>query len=390
MTTGPDATRPRLVTGSFAVITLAALAYFTAIGMSLPTLPRMVEDDLSGGGLAVGVTAGALAVTAALLRPWVGRTGDRSGRQVLVVGGGTVAAVALLGHGLAADVPQLVLARLVMGGGEAMFFVGAATAVQDLAPDARRGEAASYFSVAIWGGTGIGPFLAEVLRDAHGTDAVWWTAAALCAIGALLGLAVPPGGSGQAPTSTRLVHPAALAPGVVLLLAVTGLGAFQTFVALHVDDLGMHDAAGVFLLYSAVVLVVRVAGARAADVFGGRRVAGAGIALGAVGLALIALATTPAGLYAGTAVMALGLAPVYPALFSLVIGATPDNERTAAVATFTLFFDLSQGLGLPLLGLVAALGGERAAFGAGAVVEVAGVLLLRAVLRDPGRAVPAG
>ncbi|MGD9797280.1 MAG: MFS transporter, partial [Acidimicrobiia bacterium] len=381
MTTGPDATRPRLVTGSFAVITLAALAYFTAIGMSLPTLPRMVEDDLSGGGLAVGVTAGALAVTAALLRPWVGRTGDRSGRQVLVVGGGTVAAVALLGHGLAADVPQLVLARLVMGGGEAMFFVGAATAVQDLAPDARRGEAASYFSVAIWGGTGIGPFLAEVLRDAHGTDAVWWTAAALCAIGALLGLAVPPGGSGQAPTSTRLVHPAALAPGVVLLLAVTGLGAFQTFVALHVDDLGMHDAAGVFLLYSAVVLVVRVAGARAADVFGGRRVAGAGIALGAVGLALIALATTPAGLYAGTAVMALGLAPVYPALFSLVIGATPDNERTAAVATFTLFFDLSQGLGLPLLGLVAALGGERAAFGAGAVVEVAGVLLLRAVLR---------
>lgn len=390
MTTGPDATRPRLVTGSFAVITLAALAYFTAIGMSLPTLPRMVEDDLGGGGLAVGVTAGALAVTAALLRPWVGRTGDRSGRRVLVVGGGTVAAVALLGHGLAADVPQLVLARLVMGGGEAMFFVGAATAVQDLAPDARRGEAASYFSVAIWGGTGIGPFLAEVLRDAHGTDAVWWTAAALCAIGALLGLAVPGGGSGQAPTSTRLVHPAALAPGVVLLLAVTGLGAFQTFVALHVDDLGMHDAAGVFLLYSAVVLVVRVAGARAADVFGGRRVAGAGIALGAVGLALIALATTPAGLYAGTAVMALGLAPVYPALFSLVIGATPDNERTAAVATFTLFFDLSQGLGLPLLGLVAALGGERAAFGAGAVVEVAGVLLLRAVLRDPDRAVPAG
>ncbi|MGD9798602.1 MAG: hypothetical protein AB7V15_10875, partial [Acidimicrobiia bacterium] len=73
-----------------------------------------------------------------------------------------------------------------------------------------------------------------------------------------------------------------------------------------------------------------------------------------------------------------------------VIGATPDNERTAAVATFTLFFDHSQGLGLPLLGLVAALGGERAAFGAGAVVEVAGVLLLRAVLRDPGRAVPAG
>jgi MFS family permease len=145
----------------------------------------------------------------------------------------------------------------------------------------------------------------------------------------------------------------------------------------------MHDAAGVFLLYSAVVLVVRVAGARAPDVLGARRVATGGIVLGAVGLALIAAATSPAGLYVGTAVMALGLSPVYPAMLSLVIGATPDTERTAAVATFTLFFDLSQGVGLPILGVVAATGGERSAFAAGAVIELLGVVMLRVSIPEP-------
>ena len=44
-------------------------------------------------------------------------------------------------------------------------FVGAATLVADLAPPERRAEAASYFSVAVFGGLGIGPIIGEaVLR----------------------------------------------------------------------------------------------------------------------------------------------------------------------------------------------------------------------------------
>ena len=42
----------RLVTGGFAVMTAAATCYFVAQGMLFPTLPRYVEDELGGGGLA--------------------------------------------------------------------------------------------------------------------------------------------------------------------------------------------------------------------------------------------------------------------------------------------------------------------------------------------------
>ncbi|HZA87433.1 MAG TPA: hypothetical protein VE466_11170, partial [Acidimicrobiales bacterium] len=65
-----------LLTPQFAVVMVAAFAYFIAMGALIPTVPRFVEDELGGGGLQVGIGVGSLAVTAALLRPWVGRLGD--------------------------------------------------------------------------------------------------------------------------------------------------------------------------------------------------------------------------------------------------------------------------------------------------------------------------
>ena len=82
-----------LLSPTFAVVMIASFAYFTAMGALLPTVPRFVEDELGGGGVAVGVGVGAYAVSAAVLRPWVGRLGDTKGRRLLAVGGSIVVAV---------------------------------------------------------------------------------------------------------------------------------------------------------------------------------------------------------------------------------------------------------------------------------------------------------
>ena len=82
-----------LLTPQFAVVMLAAFAYFIALGALIPTVPRFVQDELGGGGIQVGVGVGSLAVTAALLRPLAGRIGDTHGRRVLAVSGAAVVAV---------------------------------------------------------------------------------------------------------------------------------------------------------------------------------------------------------------------------------------------------------------------------------------------------------
>ena len=66
---------------------------------------------------------------------------------------------------------------------------------------------------------------------------------------------------------------------------------------------------------------------------------------------------------------------MYPSLFTAVMGAAPEEERTHAVGTFSVFFDLSQGLGATMVGVVVSLtsGNERAGFAAAGALAFGGL-----------------
>ena len=227
----------------------------------------------------------------------------------------------------------------------------------------------------MYGGLGLGPPLGEWLQHAHGYDAVWVGAAGMTFVATVLGWWTPsgitarPSGAGR----RRLLHPAGLGPGSVLALSLSGLAAFTGFVALYVDHLGVGDAGQLLALYGGLILVLRIAGARLADRFGARRTAAGAIACIATGMAVMALWHDLAGLYVGTVAFAIGMALQYPALIRLVIDAAPETERSSAIATFSIFFDLSQGIGLLVLGAVVSIAGSEAwAFGAAAVLSASG------------------
>lgn len=381
--------RDRLLTPTFAVIVVSATAYFSAMGMLLPVLPRYVEDELSGNGFEVGLVVGAFAVSAAAIRPMVGRLGDRYGRRPLAVVGAAVAAVSIALYGVVPALVALVAFRLLTGLGEAGFFVGAATAAQDLSPPDRRGEAASFFSISIYTGLAFGPFLGELLYKSGGADRVWLVAAVLSGISALAALLIPaelgrraPGDEPSGPR--RLLHPAAVMPGSILLLGLIGFAAFGSFLSLHLEELGIDDAGPFFLVYGISVLLVRVFGAKLPDRFGAVRTTTVALACIALGIGTIAAVSLPVVIYAATVVFSLGMALLFPALFGLVVERAPDRERSHAVGTFSLFFDLSQGLGAPLLGVFVTLTGtDRSAFVVGALVALAGIVVARIRLPRP-------
>lgn len=87
-----------------------------------------------------------------MLRPFAGRIGDCYGRRILITGGALIVAAAWALVLVAMSMTVLVTARVLGGIGEAAFFVGAGTMVTDLAPERRRGEALSYWSIAVYGG----------------------------------------------------------------------------------------------------------------------------------------------------------------------------------------------------------------------------------------------
>ena len=376
-----------LASSTFLLIMAAAFALFTAVGAVLPVLPRYVDGPLGGGGVAVGFVVGSFFVATLLARPLAGRLGDERGRRVIIVGGAAVMAAAIAAFPLATNVGLLAALRFIQGAGEAAFYVGAATAVTDLVPANRRGQAVSYFSGALYAGIALGPVVGEwVLGDGHHYGRVWMVAAGLGALAAVLslGLREPPRPLRTGPRA-RLVHPAALVPGSAFGLGTFGYAAFAAFMPLYAPSLGLGGSAPVFALYAGLTLAGRLLGARIPDRLGPSTTARAGLITMAAGMAILSLWHAVPGLWTGTAIFAAGNAVMFPALLSMALDAAPDGERAAVVGTVVAFFDLGQGAGALLLGPLVTVAGYNGPFAAGALAATAGLLLLSTHLRRSGQ-----
>jgi MFS family permease len=369
--------REPLLTRRFVVVMLSGVCYFGAIGVLLPIVPRYVTHRLGGGDVAVGIAVGALAVGAILLRPLAGRLGDRFGRRILMIGGAAIVGTMAACAGLVPSLGWLIGTRFVMGLGEAAFFVGGTTMATDLAPVARRGEAVSYWSVAIWGGLSLGPVLGEVMLDGAQYDRVWITAGVLGIAAALIAIATTETRGSAPPVRGRLIHPAAVRPGVLLAATLVGIVGFNTFLPLYAPEVGVSDVGLVFLLYGVVVLGVRIFGARLPDTLGPKRAGTIAMSATAIGLVVIAAWHTTAGLIVGALIVAVGSSFLYPALLLLALSGVSEGERGSVVGTFSAFFDFANGAGGVVLGTIAALSSYRGAFGFGAFLAFVAFVLLR-------------
>jgi MFS family permease len=391
-----DRPRQRLVTAPFLAVTASALVFFVYIGMLVVVVPRFVEERLGAGEFGVGLTIATFAAAAIASRPLIGWAGDRFGRRRLMMAGAVLAAAAGAMSGFAGSLPVLLMLRGATGVGEAAMFVGAATMIADLAPPHRRAEAASYFSVAVFGGIGVGPIIGEwVLADDRYVLA-FGAAGAVALLAALLAVAVPRridqavierSRRGQR-VRPRFLHPAALWPGVVLGSGIAGFAVFSAFLPEYSRSVGLSGAGGLFFVYSMVTLVLRIAGARVPERIGAGTSVTIALVLLAVGLVLPAVVPSAGGLWAAAAVVGVGMAFMYPSLMALVVNRVDERERASALSSFTMFFEVGTVVGGIVLGSAGELLGKPAAFVGGSLMCLFGLVVLWTRVVDTRTAAP--
>ncbi len=401
---GADA-EVRLISRAFVALALAALAFFVAGGIVLPVAPRFAHGPLAADALGFGISIGAYAIAALLARPIVGWASDRYGRRPLLLLGAGITIVGLGLHLLASDLLIFTVARCLLGVGEGFFFVAALAAGSDIAPPTRRGEALSFLSLSLYMGVVVGPVIGEVVLARGGFDAVWLVAAAVTAIALLLSLAVPETAparlaaeaaesAGSAASTerprARLFHPRGLLPGLLVLAGAWGMSGYFTFVPLYATDVGFDGAGLPLAVYGLTVIVLRAFGAKLPDQLGAARLSGVAMVVAAIGLVVIGLLPSPAGLLIGTAVYAAGVAFLFPALMTCAVGRVDPEERGSVLGTTSAFLDLGFGIGPVVLTLLAASGASGAASAAGyattffvsAAVAGVGAVVLYARRRD--------
>lgn len=357
---------------TLAGVVAAVWLTFTAFGVVVPVIPRLVTETLRSSATMVGVAFATAAVVALLLRPFGGQLAQRFGTRRVMTLGAAVAVGTGMAYALPLGAPGLLAARVGMGVAEALLMTAGSVWAVALAPPPRRGQVVGLYGLSMWGGLTAGPALGELLYRV-GSYALVWAAAAVLPVAALLVLSFLPRGDlvGQG-VSRRLLPPAAVLPGLALGAGAFGYASVTSFGALAMADRGIAGGSMLLSLFSAAYVTVRLLGSRLPDRFGPMPMILASAGLEAAGLLLIAVAPAWWVAAVGALVAGGGFTLLYPALALIAIDTAPEAERGATLGAVSSFLDLSVGVA----GLV---GGVLAGVSYAAVFGLSAALALTAI-----------
>ena len=370
--------KERILTGRYLIIFAGAFGVFFANGVITPVLPLFVKGPLDGGDVAVGLTFAITAVSAIAIRPWVTPKFNTWGYKPILMGSFAAAGLSIGLSGFMPNVPMLIALRLLFGAAMACIFIGSLTAITSWVPSARAGEAVSLFSAAPYISMGLGPFLGQWIFHTFGYTTTFIVAGCIAGIGIvpMLFLHAPKPSLADDGLPHKRFYPGAVMPGVVIAFGIVGMIAFGAFIPLFAPTIPGMQVQFAFLTLSVVVLAFRILGAKLPDRWGPKRtgiVATTGLIVG-----LAALSVTPWALWAYISIVpfAMGMALQYPGLLTLTLEHVEDRDRPVAISTFTMLFDISNGLSGLFVGVVAAIAGYRAVFASSAFMAFIGLLIL--------------
>lgn len=384
------------------VCLVGSFSTIVAMTMLLPYLPLYVEHLGVHGHAGIerwsGIAYAATFLTAALTAPIWGRLGDRYGRKPMLMRASLGMAVATSLIGLAQNVEQLVLLRLLTGllGG---YSSGSMIIIAAQTPRERSAWALGALSTGVMAGTVVGPLIGGIAPELLGVRTSFLVAGGIIF---LAFLATTFGLREDHPRSTRASRAAAAStrrralPGGrrvgVLLVAASLLMlatlSLEPIVTVYISQL--DPGSGHVATLAGIVIAIGAAGSiasaprvgRLADRIGYDRVITACLTMAAVTLALQALVESVWQLAALRLAMGLALGGLLPSITATIRHAVPDGVLGRVLGLAVSAQYVGQVIGPVLGGVVAGILGIRAVFVVTAIVLLGGALISRVGVRS--------
>ncbi|MEO3740328.1 MFS transporter [Kosakonia sp. WA-90] len=367
-------------------------ASYLTIGLPLAVLPGYVHDVMGYSAFWAGLVISLQYFATLLSRPHAGRYADALGPKKVVVFGLCGAFLSGLSYMLAgmgsshAGILSLVLlclGRVILGIGQSFAGTGATLWGVGVVGSVHIGRVISWNGIATYGAMALGAPLGVLCYRYGGLAGLSLTIMGVALLAILLALPRPAVKASKGkPLPFRAVLGRVWVYGLALALGSAGFGVIATFITLYYDAQGWEGAAFALTLFSVAFVGTRLLFPNGINRFGGLNVAMICFAVETIGLVLVGLAADPWMAKLGVFLAGAGFSLVFPALGVVAVKAVPQHNQGSALATYTVFMDLSLGITGPLAGLLMAWSGVSMIYQAAAgLVAIALLLAWRLKLR---------
>jgi MFS family permease len=369
---------PRALSRPVVLLWTGGFAFFLSFYLLLSALPLYARQAGVPDRL-LGLIIGGFAFASMLVKPWAGWAADRFGRRPLLALGAAVFVAASLAYGASGSAPALLAVRLLHGTGMGLYPTAAAAVVADLAPPARRGEWMGIFGAAANVALAVGPLAGMAVVERFGFAPLFGTSAAVAALAVAACGGIPETLAAPRRLPLRLdaaLSRAALFPSALVFCLMVTYGAQVSFLPLFAHDLGLNPGL-FFLVFAAVVALVRGRGGRLSDRLGRAPVSVVGMGLAATGLVVLALTRSLGGLALAGALYGIGFGAAQPVLMAWCVDRVAPEDRGRAMGTYYTALELGIALGAVSAGLaVSAIGFAPTFLGVAAVAALGAGLAL--------------
>ena len=338
-------------------------------------LPGFLEE-LGGKEAEIGTIMGTIAISAILIRPWIGKAMDSRGRRPVVIFGAIIYFIATSAY-LSVDSlgPWVYVIRIIHGLGEAALFSVMFTIAADAVPASRRTEGIAIFGVSGLLPLSMGGLLGDWILSNWDYHMLFTVSAVISLVAMFVCLGIPetrPDVTNRGTANSGILSVflnRSLRPLWVLTLGFTfGITSYFTFLKTYIADGEIGSVGSFFLAYSIASVGLRVFFSWIPERLGLKRTLIPSLLCLIAGILVLGNATSGTQIAIAGALCGLGHGYIFPILSALVVTRTEVAFRGVAMTLFTALFDVGALIGAPLLGWVIESSGYSTMFSLAAVM----------------------
>lgn len=341
-------------------IILMMISFFQTMGqMMMNVLIPLYVYDIGAPAQIVGMTVGAFAISAILVRPFIGPAFDAFNKKMILIISLLVIAVSTFLYSVATTVVAIFAIRLLHGAGLATSAALAQAMAADALPIQKMNSGISIFGLALAVSQAIGPIVGLALLDFVGFQWSFRISAFVIVGGLTLACLIKePGNHVRKPYQLkldRMFSKGAVIPALLIALLSIPFSCINAFIVIYGNLLGIGGMGAYFAVYAGCLLATRPLFGSLSDKHGVQRIIPIGLCFFAISILVLTFASSLPVFLLAAVIGACGYGAVIPLLQSLGFLCSPYDARGAASNTTFLGLDAGNLVGPTIGGMIVSL-----------------------------------